>query len=96
MGWRRKCQNYRKEMLLQNPHTRYCSDCAARRQAEANRRAQQWRRYWEKQRRHEAAGLVQGALACAHCGKEFHPRRSSGRYCGVRCRVAAHRARKQQ
>jgi hypothetical protein len=29
---------------------------------------------------------------CAHCGERFTPERSTGRYCGARCRVAAHRA----
>jgi hypothetical protein len=32
-------------------------------------------------------------FACAYCGAEFTPRRNSARFCSVRCRVAAHRAR---
>jgi hypothetical protein len=75
---------------------RYCRECAARRKAEANRRAQRRRRYWEKRVRHKAAGLVEGTLACAHCGKRFRPQRSSARYCSTRCRVAAHRHKKRQ
>jgi hypothetical protein len=34
------------------------------------------------------------AIACAACKTSFHPRRSTARYCGDRCRVAGHRARK--
>jgi hypothetical protein len=92
MGWRKHCKDCGKEIW--NSH--YCCACAALRTAEANRRAQRRRRQREKQRRHEAAGLVQGALACAHCGKRFSPKRSSARYCGARCRVAAHRHKKKQ
>jgi endogenous inhibitor of DNA gyrase (YacG/DUF329 family) len=29
---------------------------------------------------------------CAHCGSAFTPKRSTGRFCSLRCRVAAHRA----
>jgi predicted nucleic acid-binding Zn ribbon protein len=29
---------------------------------------------------------------CEHCGQPFTPRRSSGRFCSMRCRVAHHRA----
>lgn len=31
---------------------------------------------------------------CAHCGIEFWPRRKDARYCGLACRVGAHRARR--
>lgn len=31
---------------------------------------------------------------CAYCGAVFEARRSDAKYCGVRCRVAAHRARR--
>jgi hypothetical protein len=31
---------------------------------------------------------------CDRCGGRFTPERSTGRYCGARCRVAAHRAKK--
>lgn len=32
-------------------------------------------------------------ISCAKCGNEYTPPRSDGRYCSVRCRVAAHRQR---
>ena len=33
--------------------------------------------------------------ACGWCGAAFRIRRSDARFCGVRCRVAAHRARRE-
>jgi len=35
-------------------------------------------------------------IACAHCGSLIVPVRSDTKYCGVRCRVAAHRQRKRE
>lgn len=36
---------------------------------------------------------VDRSRMCAHCAVPFTPARSDARYCSVRCRVAAHRAR---
>jgi hypothetical protein len=33
------------------------------------------------------------ARPCEHCGQEFTPARSHARYCGSKCRGAAHRAK---
>jgi hypothetical protein len=85
------------------PASRMCRDCYARRQAEANRAYQRKRRRRERCRRRLAAGLVKVAGAslvemqtgCAHCGTPFRPQRTTGRYCSTRCRVAAHRGKKQ-
>jgi DNA-directed RNA polymerase subunit RPC12/RpoP len=64
------------------------------------------RRKGQRQRRAFAAGLlvrlpgqgkwgccaiVPAKYACARCGAEFRPRRTTARYCSTRCRVAAHR-----
>ena len=68
--------------------------------------AREWRRKCQQQRRAVAAGLlvrlpgqgkwgccaiVPAKYACARCGAEFRPRRTTARYCSTRCRVAAHR-----
>jgi hypothetical protein len=34
-------------------------------------------------------------VACAHCGVEFQPERTTARFCSPRCRVAFNRAKKQ-
>jgi len=35
------------------------------------------------------------AIECEHCGAAFHPARSDARFCGVACRTAAKRERKE-
>ncbi len=35
-------------------------------------------------------------MLCAHCGKEFHPKRPWGRFCSKRCRWAARPTRQRQ
>lgn len=35
-------------------------------------------------------------ITCAHCETPIVPVRSDTKYCGVRCRVAAHRKRKRE
>jgi hypothetical protein len=35
------------------------------------------------------------ARRCARCGQSFAPRRADARFCGPKCRSAAHRARKK-
>jgi hypothetical protein len=48
-----------------------------------------------KVQRHRERRVIPPPRRCAnpYCGKVFQPRRSTARFCSVRCRVAAHRAR---
>jgi hypothetical protein len=74
--------------------------------AESKRRYRRQRRDLQKTARRLAAGhlkkidlksgyfLMPCPVPCVHCGAEFQPQRSSARYCGARCRVAAHRAKR--
>jgi len=50
---------------------------------------EQWKRYKRRQRNHQPK-----PVACAHCGEEFTPKRSTATFCSAKCRVAAHRAAK--
>jgi hypothetical protein len=80
---------------------RYCGSCRRARIAEARRRYQRKCRQRETALRKEAAGHILGTgdfrivrkVRCAHCGKPFKPQRTTARYCGTRCRVAAHRSK---
>lgn len=64
---------------MKSPAAFVCSDRCAR--DLANQQARD---------RREAAG-ANSMKWCAHCGEMFGPARSDARFCGVRCRVAAHR-----
>ena len=95
----RPCQNCGEDSSMWC-NAKYCQVCAQERAKEANRRAQQKRRRRDTRQRQEAAGLIKNPgffsilqADCAHCGQPFKPERSTARYCGARCRVAAHRAR---
>jgi hypothetical protein len=48
-----------------------------------------------QQLRRPSRAKVHDDLRCGHCGGTFTPTRSDARYCSLRCRVAAHRARGQ-
>jgi hypothetical protein len=82
--------------------SRYCLDCLKERKALANPAYQRRHRQRQKLRRRIEAGHVvaTGRLTlgvrrhCDRCGVLFSPERSTARYCGARCRVAAHRAKK--
>ncbi|MEN9767814.1 MAG: hypothetical protein RLZZ32_1774 [Cyanobacteriota bacterium] len=64
------------------------------REQQAGQRRQrnaEWMRQHRQQHRQE-----KGPVACTHCGSEFTPKRSTAQFCSTACRVAAHRAAKQQ
>src|SRR5262249_34056725 len=79
----------------------YCPSCREERIAEAKRLYKWKRRQREKFNRRKQAGMIPLTISfsrceapCAHCGEVFTPQRSTARYCGARCRVAANRAKK--
>jgi hypothetical protein len=99
LEWRTCSDCGEEELML--PRAKYCKECRERRAAESNRTNQRRRRKRETNRRQLAAGhlrrtgyfLMRLPIACAGCGQAFTPKRSTGRYCSTRCRVAAHRAK---
>jgi hypothetical protein len=70
------------EMFFATWPTRYCSRRCLR---------ARWRRRWRRSR-----AKVPDDLRCGRCGGSFTPTRSDARYCSLRCRVAAHRARRKE
>ena len=95
----RPCKDCGALSVLKN-NAIYCEECRDRRAAEANRLARRNRRQRDTLARREAAGVIKKsgcflvlAANCSHCGGPFAPKRSTARYCGARCRVAAHRAK---
>ena len=61
-----------------------CSDCVANNVRAASRKSSA--AYRERNRKPKEP------IACAHCGQEFTPKRSTAQFCSVKCRVSANRA----
>jgi hypothetical protein len=78
---RQQCCYVCHELFFATWPTRYCSRRCLR---------ARWRR-----RRQRSRTKVLEDLRCGRCGGLFTPTRSDARYCSLRCRVAAHRARHQ-
>ncbi len=57
------------------------------------RQAERQRRYRARRRRRSA---TQRHTVCAHCGTKMTPQRTTRRYCGASCRVAALRTRRKR
>jgi protein-arginine kinase activator protein McsA len=81
-----------------------CGECRRKRRAEQNRESQRRRRSREVVYRLLKAGAmvlethddavyaVSSPVPCQLCQRPFRPRRSTGRFCSARCRVAWNRA----
>jgi protein-arginine kinase activator protein McsA len=81
-----------------------CGECRRKRRAEQNRESQRRRRSREAMQRRLKAGVmvlethddavyaVSSPVPCQLCQRPFRPRRSTGRFCSSRCRVAWNRA----
>src|SRR5262245_32696017 len=75
---RRDMGHLRKDQSPQELVCRYC---------QRRERKRLYMRQWR------GSDVALGDRACQHCGQSFTPERSTARYCGARCRVAAHRAK---
>ena len=62
-----------------------CTDCVANNVRAASRKSSA--DYRERNRKPKEP------IACAHCGQEFTPKRSTAQFCSVKCRVSANRAK---
>ena len=83
--WLLRCRRC-KAPFIELPHAKMCSDaCRAEAKQDGVRRAGAKR----PKRRAEASNAR--TSACRHCGERLPARRSTKRFCSVRCRVAAHR-----
>jgi hypothetical protein len=52
-------------------------------------------RAWWNCRPRRSRAKVKDELCCGRCGQPSTPKRSDARYCSARCRVAAHRTRRE-
>jgi hypothetical protein len=83
--WQVTCRECGKQWRGYGPRLRLCREC----EKEVRRRRQQERRQAQRAAREAARERV----PCKHCGETFLPERSTARYCSVKCRVRAHRAK---
>ncbi len=86
-----RCDVCRGSFVASDARTCYCSETCRNVAAKPSKRAQQVKYTIARGKQRLAARRNR---ACAHCGQPFTPKRASaskGRFCSVRCRVAAHR-----
>jgi len=77
----RHCRNCDRPMFGWEKRTSHCSEeCTLQTQYKRER---------------ERRALLREERPCPQCGETFKPKRSDGRYCSGRCRVAAFRAAKR-